>query len=149
VDTVLASLIAVIGTLAGGLGTLHLQQRSALRAEHRRDLQTTGAAFLAALTRYRAAVYALWTTNPTTPDAHRAERIAEVRSARATLTGARDALLLLTADPTVRAAAHQAINAAYHLGDDQDQRHISTGRPAALSAHQTALDALTHAIRTA
>ncbi|MFF2613447.1 hypothetical protein [Kitasatospora sp. NPDC058046] len=147
----LASLIAVFGTLAGSLGTIHLQQRAARRATRRHDLQTAGGQLLTALTAYRAAVYALWTTNTTNPDTNNppTEQITTVRTARAALTAARDTLFLLTADATVRGAVHAALDATFALGDDQEQEQITTGRPAALDAHHTVLDALASAIETA
>ncbi|MET8539198.1 hypothetical protein ABZW03_00855 [Kitasatospora sp. NPDC004799] len=150
-DTVLASLIAVIGTLTGSLGTIHLQQRATRRAVHRHDLQSAGGQLLTALTAYRAAVYALWTANTTNPDADNppTEQITTVRIARAALTAARDALFLLTTDTAVRDAVHNALDATFALGDDQEQDQITTGRPAALAAHHTLLDALAAAIKTA
>ncbi|MGW3183856.1 hypothetical protein ACWDD9_31765 [Kitasatospora sp. NPDC001119] len=148
-DTVLASLIAVIGTLTGSLGTIHLQQRAARRATHRHDLQTAGGHLLTALTAYRAAVYALWTATTSDPDSTPAEQIAAVRTARAHLTAARDALFLLTTDTTVRDAVHAALDATFALGDDQEQDQITSGRPAALDAHHTLLDALAAAIHGA
>ncbi|MFJ1753853.1 hypothetical protein [Kitasatospora sp. NPDC088134] len=134
-ETVFTSLVAVAGTLAGSLGAIHLQQRAARRATHRQDLRNTGGAFLAALTAYRAAVYALWTANTTTGNPP-AEQTATVRAARAALT----------ADTAVRTTAHAAVAATFALGDDQAQEQITTGRQAALDTHHNALNALATAI---
>lgn len=148
-DTLLASLIAVAGTLAGSLGTLRYQLRATLRAEHRRALHETGAAFLTALTAYRAAVYALWVANTTSTEGGTETETTAVRTARAALTAARDTLLLLTTDPAVRDATNAAVAAAFALGDDTEQTHVTTGRPAALAAHHRLLETLAHAITTA
>jgi hypothetical protein len=146
----LTTLIAVLGTLAGSLGALALQQRATTRAERRTALHTTGARFLAALTGYRAALYALWRAREDeAPTEEVAARTADVRQARATLTAARDSLLLLAVhDAALTTTVHAAVDAAYHLGDDIEQDHITTGRPAALAAHDGALAALAHTIRT-
>jgi hypothetical protein len=147
---VLSTLIAALAALTGSLGTLALQQRSAQRAERRAALHTTGGAFLAALTTYRRSVYTLWRAHD--DDAPAAEvnaRTADVRAARAALTAARDSLLLLAAGTDrITTTVHAAVAAAYHLGDDTEQDHITTGRPAALAAHNAALNALAHTIRT-
>lgn len=148
-DTLFASLVAVAGTLAGSLGTLRYQMRATLRAEHRRALHRTGADFLTALTAYRAAVYTLWVANTRTAETGTKTEVAAVRSARASLTAARDTLLLLTTDSTVRAAVRTAVSATFALGDDTEQDHVTTGRPAALDAHNHLLDALAHAINSA
>lgn len=142
-DTVLSSLIAVAGTLIGGLGGLHYQQRAALRAERRRDLQAAGGQHLTALTTYRAAVYAL----SAAPADQHPQHVTTVRDARARVTATRDALLLITQDPAVRTAVGAAISSTFALGDDIEQDHVTTGRPAALNAHHTLLAALEHTIR--
>jgi hypothetical protein len=146
----LSTLIAALAALAGSLGTLALQQRSAQRAERRAALHTAGAAFLAALTTYRRSVYSLWRAHDDgIPADEVTARTTDVRQARAALTAARDSLLLLAAhDRHLTAAVTQAIAAAFHLGDDTEQRHVTEGRPAALAAHDGALAALAHAIRT-
>ncbi|MFI0718907.1 hypothetical protein [Streptomyces sp. NPDC021224] len=144
-DAVLTSLIAVLGTLGGSLGALILQQRATTRAERRRELHTVGATFLTALTSYRRAVYVLSTL---TPDADRTAAIADVRQTRAALTAARDALLLIATEPDVHRAVHAAIGAAFDLGDDAEQQRVTTGRQAALDAHNEVLNALGIAIRS-
>jgi hypothetical protein len=147
---VLSTLIAALAALVGSLGTLALQQRSAQRAERRTALHTTGAAFLAALTTYRASVYSLWRAHTDgAPADEVTARTTDVRHARAALTTARDSLLLLAAGTDrITTTVHAAVDAAYHLGDDTEQDHVTTGRPAALAAHNAALAALAHTIRT-
>ena len=145
-DAVLASIVAVVGTLAGSWGTLIIQQRAAARAERRAELRRAGAAFLGALTAYRAGVFALSQAREQ-PD--RAACTAAVRSVRAALTAARDDLLLATADPAIARVVHDALGASFALGDDTEQRGITTGRPAALEAHHSVLSALAEAIRSA
>ena len=145
-DTVLASLVAVLGTLGGSLGALVLQQRAAVRAERRRQLHATGVAFLSALTEYRRAVYVL---SVLAPGDDRAAPIAAVRDARAILTAARDGLLLVADDADVHAAVHAAIGTAFGLGDDAEQARVTTGRQAALDAHNNVLQTLGAAIRAA
>lgn len=142
----LASLVAVLGTLGGSLGALLLQQRATARAEQRRELRTAGAAALAALTEYRRTVYVLSTL---ATDADRSNAVAAVRESRAALTAARDALLLVADDPDVHAAMYAAVDAAYALGDDTEQEHVTTGRPAALNAHNALLRVLSAAVRAA
>jgi hypothetical protein len=146
----ITTLIAVLGTLAGSLGALYLQQRATARTERRAALHVTGGAFLSALTTYRGSVYALSRAREdgASPDEVGA-RITEVRQARAAVTAARDSLLLLAASSDqVTTAVHAAVDAAFGLGDDIEQHRVTEGRPDALAAHNAALAALAHAIRT-
>ncbi|MDT0270038.1 hypothetical protein RM844_27535 [Streptomyces sp. DSM 44915] len=119
----IATLLAVLGTLAGATVTGLLQHFNSSRADRRQRESQRRAALLEALVELQGAIVGhreqqylkISDRRAGVPDTREAR---EARyAARTRLTGALDRLHLLTDDPELLAAAQEARNAAVALGD--------------------------------
>ncbi|MEU2873773.1 hypothetical protein ABZ769_31990 [Streptomyces olivoreticuli] len=124
-ETVLTSVIAVLGTLAGTGAAYALQQRAAARSERaarqeelRRDRQEAVRALVRALTAHRRNLYTRWklTCQEAAPGRQEEARW-ESWSSRSAVSDARVALRMVTGDAELLHRADLAIGCSYALGD--------------------------------
>ncbi|GAA1143492.1 hypothetical protein [Streptomyces javensis] len=115
-ETVLASAIAVLGTLLGSITTITLQQRTAQKAEQRTALAAAAAKLAHALSTHRGHLYRRWELaqpdTSTTPDELEAARRTS-HASRDTVTGPLYQLRALTTDQELIRLAVAAVDAAY------------------------------------
>ncbi|WP_405185558.1 pRL2-23 [Streptomyces albidoflavus] len=139
----LATLLAVAGTLLGALvsGLLQHHLARAARAEahaaQHRTAQLDAVTDLAdALSAHRRAMWALLDATLTNADPDRVTELHdESHRTRAAVTAPAVRIRLLIADQAVRDAATTAITATYAIRDATDPNHLETLRQAALTAH--------------
>ncbi|PJT46520.1 pRL2-23 [Streptomyces albidoflavus] len=139
----LATLLAVAGTLLGALvsGLLQHHLARAARAEahaaQHRTAQLDAVTHLAdALSAHRRAMWAVLDATHTGTDPDRVTDLRdESHRTRAAVTAPAVRIRLLIADQTVRDAATTAITATYAIRDAADPTHLDALRQAALSAH--------------
>ncbi|WP_030883755.1 hypothetical protein [Streptomyces sp. NRRL S-1868] len=143
------SLIAVVGTLAGAIVSGLLQHRVArtdradARADqlrqHRMDAVT---ALAVALSDHRRAMWQLRDAQLTDqPDQRVEELLEESHHTRSAVTDPAVRLRLLIADPAVRAAADEAVQATYQMRDAASLDVLQAQRRAALGAHDAMVEA--------
>lgn len=127
-DALLASLIAVVGTLLGSATTYLFQRQGAERAQEfarderlRLERMATYSAFAGALTEHRRAVINLWLRRREDPDGseYRAARL-DADQQGADLDHARFRVQLIADDPGLIAlanAAHEPVNAVHRAAN--------------------------------
>ncbi|MGW7603183.1 hypothetical protein [Streptomyces antimycoticus] len=115
-ETVLASAIAVIGTLLGSITTITLQQRAAQKTEYRTTLAAAAGKLAHALSTHRGDLYYRWelaqpgiSTDP--DEAEEARRTSH--TSRDAITGLLYQLLALTADQELLRVTYAAIDVTY------------------------------------
>ncbi|MFH8404474.1 pRL2-23 [Streptomyces sp. NPDC018019] len=142
-DTMLTSVIAVLGTLAGAAVSGLLQHRAArtvradARAEQqRRDQMNAVTALAVALSDHRRA---MWEVRDADLTGQSPQRIQELRDeshrTRSAITDPAVRLRLLITDETVRAAATAATTATYVMREAADLDELQALRRGALEAH--------------
>ena len=142
------ALVAVVGTLAGGLLTGLLQHRTArtgrtaARAEHLRQERLDAVTALAvALSDHRRA---MWHVRHADLTAAPADRVRELRDeshrTRSALTSPAVRIRLLIPDAAVRGAAEAAVAATYALREAADIHALQRGRCTARDLHDDFVD---------
>ncbi|MEU7201425.1 pRL2-23 [Streptomyces sp. NPDC045470] len=142
-DTMLASVIAVLGTLAGAAVSGLLQHRaarmervSARSEQQRRDQMNAVTALAVALSDHRRA---MWEVRDADLTGQSAQRIQELRDeshrTRSAITDPAVRLRLLISDGTVRTAAAAATTATYVMRDAVDLAELQAMRRSALESH--------------
>ncbi len=148
-DTMLTSVIAVLGTLAGALVSGLLQHRAArierlsARREQRRHEQMNAVAALAvALSDHRRA---MWKVRDAILSGNAEQRVQDLRDeshrTRSAVTDPSVRLRLLILDETVRAAAASAIDATYVMREAADLDELQVLRASAIAAHDDFVNA--------
>lgn len=148
-DHLWASLVAVVGTLAGALVSGSLQHRVArsdrsdARANQVRLDRIEAVTTLAvALSDHRGAMWHVREAQLTNQDTHRVEELRdESRRTRSSVTAPAVRLRLLIADPAVRTAAREAIDATYAMRGAPTVAALQEQRRTALAAHDRMVDA--------
>lgn len=142
--TILTTILAVLGTLAGAIVSGWYQRRSAEHAERvargealRRDRLAAVTDLAAAVSDHRAA---MWARGDAKLKGDAPERLADLRSrshqTRSAITRPRVALRVLITDPVVRQAADVMVIATHALREaDTDTDVLTRARQEALASH--------------
>ncbi|GAA2219394.1 hypothetical protein GCM10010400_76450 [Streptomyces aculeolatus] len=123
------TIIAVVGALAGAFGTTALQYVTTTRQQRRQALADAVKALLAAIVGHREHQ---WLKIAARRDGLRdVEGAREKRyAARSSVTSAMDAVYMATRDSALLAAAQEAIDAAFALGDAPEDEIDAAGERA-------------------
>ncbi|MER5890756.1 hypothetical protein ABT160_43635 [Streptomyces sp. NPDC001941] len=145
----LATVLAILGTLAGAALSGAFQHAAAARTERTARRDQTRAAQLEAVTALAVAVSdhraAMWTRADAALKGEPADRIRELRlhshATRSAVTRPHVGLRLHVTDPAVRQAADDMVNATYAMRDATTSAPaLDTARAAALAAHDRFVD---------
>ncbi|WP_432140081.1 hypothetical protein [Streptomyces sp. bgisy154] len=147
--TILTTILAVLGTLAGSVVTGRYQRRSAEHAERvarnealRRDRLAAVTELAAAVSDHRAA---MWVRGDAKLKGAAPDRLADLRSrshqTRSAITRPLVALRVLITDPDVRQAADAMVTATHALrGADTDTDVLTRARQTAVASHDHFVD---------
>lgn len=146
-ESTLASVIAVLGTLGGAVVAGVLQQRSAARSERaaqverlRFDRQEAVKALIRALTAHRRNLYTRWKLRLQRAAVEQQEAARwESWNTRSEVSDARVALRMVTSDPEMLRLADQAIDSSYALSqvnEDTTQAAMDERGEQARRAHE-------------
>ncbi|MGW9436805.1 hypothetical protein [Streptomyces sp. NPDC055607] len=147
--TILTTLLAVFGTLAGSVVTGRYQRRSAEQAERTTRGEALRRDRLAAVTELAAAISdhrtAMWVRGDATLKGDAPDRLADLRSrshqTRSAITRPLVTLRVLITDPAVRQAADAMVTATHALrGADTDTETLARAREEALARHDHFVD---------
>ncbi|MCE7080447.1 pRL2-23 [Streptomyces sp. ST2-7A] len=150
-----ASIIAVIGTLAGATVAGLLQHRAARAgrteeraAELRRDRITAVTELAASLSDHRRAMWELKDAELTDASPDRVRKLLDTsHETRSEITSPSVRVRLLVSDATVRNAAVRATRATYAIRDAADLRELESLRAGALEAHDAMVEAAGTSLR--
>ncbi|MEU4507108.1 hypothetical protein [Streptomyces sp. NPDC024089] len=154
----LATAIAVLGTLLGTVVAGAFQQKSAGRAATAAATEQLRRERLAAVTELAAAAadhqLAMWMRGEAQFSGATPERVEELRSiahaTRSAITRPLVAVQVLIPDPTVRAAAHDMVAATYWMRDaDTSTEALVAAQTEARASHDRFVDAAAAYLTTA